>query len=475
MLWAGGMVHYPAGKGMSSISTHGRRQFIHDNSPVPPVFKVTVAGCVFLLVASACSGTSAPAAPAKTITIGVDLPLSGSEKRAGLTTLNGINFFVHRHLILDGFNIVVDARDDASGTAQNVGQDATRGVQNVKAFIANPNVLAMIGPLDSNFARAEIPVANPAHLAVVSPATSSRCLTKEPFLPLALNPARTAIACMVAGLPTPADLRPGGPNNYFRLSTTDDLQGPAAADYASSRLHLLRVAVLSDREAYGQGLAQSFTSRFTKHGGTVVDRHELDLSNTADITAFLERAKRDGAQAMYFGGTSANGGCAPRSLMATVFPPGDATPFFGGDGIALDPVCVHDAGSNVTGIYATVPAIDAERLDSAQPVIAAFKTEFGRPRDFGPFTLAAYDATGVVYDALDRAIKAAGGSIPVRSDIVTQIASTTRFQGATGTFGFDSAGDTTLRVVSIFKPEASKPMNSWTWVDTVDYSAALPY
>ncbi|HXI97088.1 MAG TPA: ABC transporter substrate-binding protein, partial [Candidatus Acidoferrum sp.] len=235
---------------------------------MPTVFKGTAAGCLFLLLAgSACSGTSAPTAPAKTITIGVDLPLTGSEKRAGVTTLNGINFFVHRHLTLDGFNIVVDARDDASGAGQGASQDAARGVQNVKAFIANPNVLAVIGPLDSNLARAEIPVANPAHLGLVSPATSSRCLTKEPFLPPALNPSRTAIACKAAGLPAPADLRPGGPNNYFRLSTTDDLQGPAAADYASGGLHLLRVAVLSDREVYGQGLAQSFTARFAKHGG----------------------------------------------------------------------------------------------------------------------------------------------------------------------------------------------------------------
>jgi ABC-type branched-subunit amino acid transport system substrate-binding protein len=105
----------------------------------------------------------------------------------------------------------------------------------------------------------------------------------------------------------------------------------------------------------------------------------------------------------------------------------------------------------------------------------AFKTDFGRPRDFGPFTIAAYDATGVVYEALDSAIKAAGGSMPTRDDVVAQLAATTKFQGATGTFGFDSAGDTTLRVVSIFKPDASKPMATWTWVDTVDYSATLPY
>jgi len=418
----------------------------------------------FLLAGSACAGGSQPVAPAKFITIGVDLPLTGSEKRAGLSTLNGINFFVHHHQTLDGFTIVVDARDDAGG-----------GVPNVNAFIANPHVLAMIGPFDSNLARIEIPAANPAHLGMVSPATSSRCLTKEPFLPIALNPLRTAITCKAAGLPSPVDLRPAGVNNYFRLSTTDDLQGPAAADYASSRLHLLRFAVLADREAYGQGLANSFTARFNRLGGTVVDRQDLDPSNADAVTSFLQRARHDGAQGVYFGGTSAGGGCTPRSLMASVFGAGDAAPFFGGDGIALDPACVHDAGTNVAGIYATVPAVDAERLDSAKPVIQAFKADYGRPRDFGPFTLAAYDATGVVYEALDRAIKAAGGGVPNRVDVVTQLASTTRFQGATGSFGFDTAGDTTMRIVSIFKPAASRPMSSWTWVDAADYSTTLPY
>ena len=454
---------------MTSISTASRPQFIHDNHPVPSVFKGTAAAWLALLLAgAACTGGGQPAAPTKTITIGVDLPLTGAEQRAGLSTLNGVNFFVRHHQTLDGYTIVVDARDDAvSGPST--------GLQNIKAFIANPHVLAMIGPFDSSLARAEIPAANPAYLAMVSPATGNRCLTKEPFLPVALNPLRTVITCKAAGLPSPADLRPTGVNNYFRLSTTDDLQGPAAADYAARRLHLLRFAVLSDREAYGQGLANSFASRFNKLGGTIVDRQDLDPSNTADVAAFLQRAKRDGAQGLYFGGTSSNMGCTVRSQMAGVFDAGNAAPFFGGDGIALDPACVRDAGTNVTGIYATVPAVDAERLDSAKPVMQAFKTDFGRPRDFGPFTLAAYDATGVVYDALDRAIKAAGGSTPTRDAVVAQLTSTTRFQGATGSFGFDSAGDTTLRVVTIFKPATSKPMTAWTWVDTVDYSVTLPY
>lgn len=407
---------------------------------------------------------------AKTITIGVDLPLTGAEQRAGMSTLNGVRFFVQRHQTLDGFTIAVDARDDAGKT----GRDPSQGDANLQAFIANPQVLAMIGPFDSNIARAQIPVANRAHLAMVSPTTSSRCLTKEPFLPARLNPMRTAIACKAAGLPSPADLRPTKVNNYFRLSTTDDLQGAAAADYASKGLHLHRFALVSDNEAYGQGLADSFAARFTQLGGTVVASQEVDPAKPLDLTRFLEQAKTSGAQGLYYGGTSATGGCVVRAQMAGIFGAGEATPFFGGDGIALDPTCVRDAGGNAAGIYATVPTSDAEQIASARPVIRAFKAQFGRTRDFGPFTIAAYDATGVVYDALDRAIKGARGNRPFRDEVVTALA-TTRFPGVTGTIGFDAEGDTTLRMVSIYMPIASSPRMSWTWVETVDYSAALPY
>jgi branched-chain amino acid transport system substrate-binding protein len=445
---------------MSSISNHLVR---------PHIQSLAAAGATLLLAVPACLG--APAASAKTITIGVDLPLTGDEGRAGTSTLNGIRYFVQQHPTLDGFNIVLDVRDDASTAPR----DTSRGVKNLKAFIADPRVVAMLGPFDSSVARAQIPIANQAHMAMVSPATSSRCLTKEPFLPSTLNPFRTPISCKDAGLPAPADLRPTGVNNYFRLSTTDELQGPAAADYARKQLHLMRVAVVSHHEAYGQLLANSFTARFNRLGGTVVARNELDPGATFDLTAFLEQAKRSGAQGIYFGGSASNHGCTVRHQMATVFEIGTATPFLGGDGIALDPTCVRDAGANAPGIYATVPAPDPEQVYSAQHLIQTFKTQYGRPGDFGPYTIAAYDATGVLYDALDRSIKVAGGNIPFRDTVVSQLAATTTFSGATGTFGFDSDGDITLRLVSIFKPAGTDLRSGWKWVDTISYTAALPY
>jgi branched-chain amino acid transport system substrate-binding protein len=443
-----------------------------DNQPVRSVVRCSAAACVTLLLAlPACSSEGSGAPSARTITIGADLPLTGVEGRAGLSTLNGVRFFVYSHPILDGFTITVDARDDPANTSR----DTTRGVQNVESLIAQPSVLAIVGPFDSNVARAQIPVANRAHLALVSPGTSSRCLTKEPFLPSALNPMRTAITCADAHLPSPGELRPTGVNNFFRLSTTDELQGPAAADYATRQLHLQRVAVLTDGEAYGQALADSFRARFIRFGGTVVAHMDLDPAAAIDVAAFLQAAKSDGAQGVYFGGTSSNHACVVRSQMTSVFGADAAAPLLGGDGIALDPGCVADAGATAAGIYATVPSADAEHTDSAGPVIAAFKSQFGRPDDFGPDTVAAYDATGVVYDALDRAIKAAAGNMPARDSVIAELAATTAYSGATGVFGFDHDGDTTLRLLTIFRPAGPDPDAGWSWVATVDYSAVLPY
>jgi branched-chain amino acid transport system substrate-binding protein len=430
-----------------------------------------LAGALSLTWTAACSGGAPVLTAANTIKIGVDLPLSGDEGQAGTPALNGVRYFVSQHPTLDGFNVVVSARDDAINGLNN----PQVGVGNVQTFIADPGVLGMVGPFDSSVARAQIPVANQAHLAMVSPATSSRCLTKEPFLPAALTPTRVDISCKTAGLPSPKDLRPTGVNNYFRLATTDELQGPAAADYGYRYLHLLRVAVLSDHEAYGQALANSFVARFLRLGGSVVVQLDFVPSAQLDLKAFMQQAKREGAQAIYFGGVTANQGCVIRAQMASVFEAGEATPYLGGDGIAEDPACIRDARTNAAGIYATVPSPNPEQLAGARPVIAAFKSAYPNAADYGAYTIPAYDAAGVLYDALDRAIKASSGKLPARDTVVAALAVTTSFPGALGTFGFDAAGDINLRIVSIFEATGTDPQTPWSWVHAVDYSGTLPY
>jgi branched-chain amino acid transport system substrate-binding protein len=425
---------------------------------------------VLLIAGGACGGSTLATPPAKTIHIGVDLPVTGMEARAAVPALNGVRFFVQTHPTLDGFDVALTVADDAGGGFPN----PTRGASNVRGFLADSSLLAMIGPFDAGVARQEIPIANEAGLAMITPATSSPCLTRNVFMPAKLNPARSEIGCKMAGLPPASDLRPTHINNFFRLSVTDDLQGAAAADYAVTKLHVLRAGVISDHEAYGQGLVDAFSARLTSLGGSVLGHLDIDPKNP-DATAFLQSMKQANAEAIYYGGPSRMGGCNIRAQMRAQFGAGEATPFLGGDGIAQDPACIKSAAENSAGIFATVPIIDAVSRPGAQALIRDFKAAFGNTSDFGPYTVVAYDATAVLYAALDRAIRDAGGQAPDRARVTRDLAQVSGLAGLTGNLGFDSAGDTTNRVISIFESAGSDARTPWKLVGTVDYSARLPY
>src|SRR2546428_1889629 len=166
-----------------------------------------------------------------------------------------------------GNAIEIGTADDGAAGGGSASPD--RGAANVRSFLADANVGAMIGPFDGAVARKEIPLANVAGLAMVSAGTSNPCLTRDVYMPTLLNPARTPISCKVAGLPPASDLRPSHANNFFRLTTTDELQGAAAADFAVEKLHVLRAAVITDHELYGQGLAVAFHPPLGPGRGTV--------------------------------------------------------------------------------------------------------------------------------------------------------------------------------------------------------------
>ena len=432
--------------------------------------RAAISLAALLALASTCVGSGAAPANAKILRIGVDLPLTGGEAPAAVPAMNGIRFYVAQHPMLAGFQVQLTALDDATGGAPS----PEVGAADVQRFVTDSSLVAMLGPFDAAVARKEIPIANAAGLAMVTPATSSACLTRDVFMPALLNPALTPISCRAAGLPAASELRPGHVNNFFRTSVTDELQGAAAADYAFGTLHLLRAAVISDGETYGQGLADAFTARLTRLGGQVVAHVDVDPT-TSDPMAFLSAAKAAGAQAVYYGGVAHSRSCAIRAEMKGIFGAGEAAPLLAGDGLAEDPVCIADAGDNGLGIYATVPIVDADAMPVAAPAIRAFKAAYGNLSAYGPYTMLAYDATAVLYSAIRRAIEAAAGGLPARADVITELAATTGYPGVTGFIGFDKAGDATSRQISMFESVGSDPRAPWRLAATIDYSTGLPY
>lgn len=385
-------------------------------------------------VAFACGSTSSGGGGGSKgeIDIASDLPVSGADASSGLPAQEGAQFAV-THIVgtglFHGYTIKFIPYDDAvSGV-----HDAQKGVQNVQAMLANPKILAMVGPFNSGVAKLEIPVANQAQLGMISPSNTNECLTQS------------LDYCQAVNGFTPSSLRPSGKNNYFRVAAADTFQGPAMADFALKAtpdgLGITKAAVWDDEETFGKGVADNFAKEFTSKGGTVVDRKSYDPKSKADFHDFIASAVSKGAQAIYVGATSATKGCIARGEMTA--DQGNSLFYLGPDGIG-DAQCVKDSGSNANGkMYASQGVADATQNPNAAATIAAYKAAYPNASDLGAYTFAAYDCAAIELDAIGRAIDANGGSMPSRQQVVDQIAKTSNFAGLTGQITFDQNGDPT--------------------------------
>src|SRR5579859_7823116 len=174
---------------------------------------------------SAAAGTS-DAATGGTITIGVDLPLSGADASDGVPTANGVKLALkdaNDDSLIPGFTLSADVRDDSV----NGVHDPQKGTSNFESFVADPTDLGVIGPLNSNVAQALIPLSNENELALISPANTSPELTTGPQA-LALRKAH------------PLEI------TYFRDCPTDNAQGSAGATFAYRVLGARRAFVIDD-------------------------------------------------------------------------------------------------------------------------------------------------------------------------------------------------------------------------------------
>jgi len=382
------------------------------------------------LVAFACGGTTGGGGSKGTIKIGSDLPVCTI---GGQATANGVQFAVNQKNAaggVEGYTIAYQSFDDCRQGAYN----ADAGVDNVRKMLDDKAFLGMVGPYNSAVAKAEIPIAAPKHFVMISPANTNPCLTKD-----------------IAGCAYhPQDLRAGNANNYWRVVTTDDYQGPAMATYAYKTLGIKNVGILDDSTVFGVGIAGSFEAQFKSLGGTVAKHSEYKKEQTSDFKSILLGFKNAGALGVYVGGTDDQNICIPRKQMKDI---GWDVPFGGGDGIETTD-CIDQASGNEANIYATSAGADATQIPGAKATIDAFRKQFTGANAFGGYTMQAYDAANALMAAIGRAINDANGSVPTREQVRAEMAKTTAFKGVIGTYNFDANGDTDLKIVSIYVVKA---------------------
>ena len=354
-----------------------------------------------------------------------------------LAPMKGVRFAVARTPTVRGYRLTLRSFDNSLAGLF----DPAKALQNMKQIIDDPAILGLVGPSRSLEATYEIPLAEAASLAMLSPATKD-CLT---------------VARPGCFLPPPTV----NPTTFFRVATPDRFQATAMADYASGELKLRRVAVITDGFEYGNGLADTFSKRFADAGGMVVLRGSFQPCCTADFTPLLHVVKQSNPEAVYVAAGPQGQPCRVRAQIKDVL--ATDTYFLGSDGI-LDDGCLKDASENLSQrMMATSPAPRPRTSRDARAIVNAYTRAHPRPADTGSYTFAAYDSTMILIDAIGRAIDANGGRLPSRSQVVRAVAQTMGWEGVTGTWSFDAKGDPRTSSVSLYQVQ----QRQWRYLATV--------
>jgi branched-chain amino acid transport system substrate-binding protein len=408
---------------------------------------------LFAILASCGSGTTNTNSGGNTsntpvvVKIGTELPVSGKDTSDGKPPENGVHLAIDQanaNHTIPGYSLQFVPKDDVG---PNGSHDPAVGSQNVTALISDAEVAGIVGPLNSSVAQSEMPVANQAPIALLSPANTNPCLTKD-----------TADVGCTGSNNLLRVIRPTGKVTYFRIATTDDHQGPANADYLYGTQHYRKVYVIDDAETYGVGIAKTFGVEWKKLGGTVLG-HSSEQGTTTSYVSLLTLIASMHPDLIYFGGTTGTGGPLVRQQMEQV-PALKNTAFAGGDGI-VDSSFASTVGLTGGPVYATVATVDVSKLSSGAAFIARYQSIYG---PLGSYSAAGFDCGNIMIQAIKTAI--ANGAHPPQNSGDAAAARTFRqavidalkgvsYDGVTGHQRFDANGDTTNKVISIYKLAAN--------------------
>jgi branched-chain amino acid transport system substrate-binding protein len=410
---------------------------------------LSIASFAALGVLAACGTTSTGGSTTTgctgSVTVATELPTSGGDASDGLPTQYGAELAVDQananHLLGGSCTVNLITKDDASVALGK--HDPNLGAANMSALAANAAVVGVVGPFNSVVCEAEAPIANQADLVEISPSCTNPGITQ-----VGADPTVNTLS-----------LRPTGKITFFRVCTTDTEQGAGLAQEAKA-LNATKAYVFDDQESYGVGLATEFTKDFTAAGGTVVGHQSLPGTTTSFIS-YLQQAKSLGADLVFFGGTSSNGGGIIRQQMFDPTVGMGTVNFIGGDGIS-DNLFLTQAGKDANGVYYTVAAPFLSQISSAATFLSQYKASKYATQSNGlvggqvyAYTANAYDAMNIILQAIKEAITANGGTIPTnpttfRASVRSNVASI-QYAGVIGNTSFNSVGDTTNIALTLYQ------------------------
>ncbi len=345
------------------------------------------------------------AEPTVTVTIAHAGPLTGSIAHLGKDDENGARLAVDqvnaKKVKIDGkvLNIKFMSEDDQADP--KVGTTVAQKLVDAK-------VVAVIGHLNSGVTIPASEIYNKAGIPVISGAATNPTLTER-------------------GLKT-----------VFRTVGRDDQQGPALATYIANELKGKKVALIDDKTAYGEGLANE-VEKTLKAGKINPIARERTTDKETDFKAILTKIKAKSPDVVFHGGMDATGG----PLLKQARELGIKAVFVFGDGACTSEMSKL-AGDAAEGFVCSQAGLPSEA--ASKEFLGAFNAKYGEVKQYAPYF---YDATMAMVEAM----KKANSVDPAK--FVPEVFNVS-FTGATGKVEFDAKGDRKDAEITIFKMAGGK-------------------
>jgi branched-chain amino acid transport system substrate-binding protein len=350
-----------------------------------------------LALAAAVAASAAHAAEV-VVRIGSAAPVSGPSAHLGKDTENGARMAVD-DLNAKGFTIggqkvrlVLLAEDD--------GGDPKQGTA-VAQKLVDAKVVGVVGHLNSGTTVPASKIYHAAGIAQITPSATTPVYTRQGF------------------------------KSAFRIVANDNKIGSTLGRYAVGQLQARRIAVIDDRTAFGQGLADEFI-KGVKASGVKAELVGRQFTNdkATDFNAILTQLKAKSPDLVFYGGMDAVAGPMLKQMQAL----GIKARFMGGDGVCSEKLAqlAGDALGEGNVTCAVAGGVTGAQEQGYADFVARYRKTFNL--DLQTYAPYAYDAVMVLAAAMQRARSAD----PAR--FVPEIAKI-NYQGVTGNIGFDPHGD----------------------------------
>ena len=350
------------------------------------------------------------------VKIGHVAPMSGGQAHYGKDNENGARMAVEdlnaKGVVVGGKKVQLElvAEDDAADPKQGTA---------VATKLCDAKVQGVVGHLNSGTTIPASKVYNDCGLPMITGAATNPKLTQQGF------------------------------KNVYRIIANDNALGAGLALHAANNLKVKTVAIVDDRTAYGQGVAEVFKKTAMAKGIQVVDEQYTNDKAT-DFTAILTAIKSKKPDAIFYGGMDTQGGPLLRQMEQLGL---TDVKVFGGDGICTAELAKNSGGAKTLGnVVCAEGGASLEKMPSGKTWKARYDAKYpGQFQVYSPYT---YDAVGVLVDAMQRA----GSTDPkVYGPLLFQ----SDYQGVTSKIAFESDGElkNPAMTLYVYKDGKKNPLN----------------